>query len=202
MYYNPKVPLQLHLHLSKITESPVVPSYLVTLASSSLNVFFSIMLGNPVLCICEPQLPDWCDWVCNRFKPDPRFEGVKNFIRSGAFGDYDYSELLGSLEGNTGFGKGDYFLVGHDFPSYIECQDKVDKAYRDQEVRSLNPKHSVFSTVINTTALGNNIGVIDWSERSLDRETEISVRTRIFDYFDSWKYTLLSTSISMYILAP
>jgi hypothetical protein len=97
----------------------------------------------------------------NLHTPDPRFEGVKNFIRSGAFGDYDYSELLGSLEGNTGFGKGDYFLVGHDFPSYIECQDKVDKAYRDQEVRSLNPKHSVFSTVINTTALGNNFGVID-----------------------------------------
>ena len=57
-----------------------------------------------------------------------------NFIKSGAFGEYDYSELLGALEGDTGFGKGDYFLVGHDFPSYIECQDKVDEAYRDQEV--------------------------------------------------------------------
>jgi len=75
-----------------------------------------------------------CDWFCDQFKPDPRFVEVKNFIKSGAFGDYDYSELLGALEGDTGYGKGDYFLVGHDFPAYIECQDEVDKAYRDQEV--------------------------------------------------------------------
>jgi starch phosphorylase len=49
-------------------------------------------------------------------------------------GDYNYAPLLESLEGNEGFGKGDYFLVGKDFPSYIECQDKVDKAYQNQEV--------------------------------------------------------------------
>jgi len=73
------------------------------------------------------------DRAAGKFKPDPRFDEVKNFIRSGAFGDYDYSELLGSLEGDTGYGRGDYFLVGHDFPSYIECQDKVDEAYRDQQ---------------------------------------------------------------------
>ncbi|KAG0571982.1 hypothetical protein KC19_VG058800 [Ceratodon purpureus] len=73
------------------------------------------------------------DREAGKFVPDPRFEDVKNFIRSGAFGDYDYSELLGALEGNTGYGRGDYFLVGHDFPAYIECQDKVDEAYRDQE---------------------------------------------------------------------
>ncbi|KAH7425846.1 hypothetical protein KP509_11G073600 [Ceratopteris richardii] len=66
-----------------------------------------------------------------KFKPDPRFEEAKAFIRSGAFGKYDYTELLGSLEGNEGFGRGDYFLVGKDFPAYIECQDLVDKAYKD-----------------------------------------------------------------------
>jgi hypothetical protein len=71
--------------------------------------------------------------------PDARFEEVKSFIRSGAFGDYDYSELLGSLEGDSGFGRGDYFLVGHDFPAYIECQDKVDEAYRDQQVCNPTP---------------------------------------------------------------
>lgn len=41
---------------------------------------------------------------------------------------------MGSLEGNKGYGRADYFLVGKDFPSYIECQEKVDEAYQDQRV--------------------------------------------------------------------
>lgn len=67
------------------------------------------------------------------FKPDPRFEEAKNFIRSGAFGSYDYNPLLDSLEGNSGYGRGDYFLVGHDFPSYMDAQERVDKAYKDRK---------------------------------------------------------------------
>ncbi|CAO2816356.1 unnamed protein product [Amaranthus hypochondriacus] len=67
-----------------------------------------------------------------KFVPDPRFEEVKEYVRSGIFGSQNYDELLGSLEGDEGFGRGDYFLVGKDFPSYIECQEKVDEAYRDQ----------------------------------------------------------------------
>ncbi|KAK4430063.1 Alpha-1,4 glucan phosphorylase L-2 isozyme, chloroplastic/amyloplastic [Sesamum alatum] len=67
-----------------------------------------------------------------KFVPDPRFEEVKAFVRTGVFGPYNYDELMGSLEGNEGYGRADYFLVGKDFPSYIECQDKVDEAYRDQ----------------------------------------------------------------------
>ncbi|XP_054800677.1 alpha-1,4 glucan phosphorylase L isozyme, chloroplastic/amyloplastic [Prosopis cineraria] len=67
-----------------------------------------------------------------KFVPDPRFEEVKEFVRSGAFGHHNYDELMGSLEGNEGFGRADYFLVGKDFPSYIECQEKVNEAYRDQ----------------------------------------------------------------------
>ena len=66
---------------------------------------------------------------CLQFKPDPRFEEAKKLIRSGAFGSYDYNPLLDSLEGNTGYGRGDYFLVGHDFPSYIDAQSRVDEAY-------------------------------------------------------------------------
>lgn len=46
------------------------------------------------------------------------------------FGSYDYNPLLESLEGNSGYGRGDYFLVGHDFPSYMDTQAKVDEAYR------------------------------------------------------------------------
>ncbi|CAL1392227.1 unnamed protein product [Linum trigynum] len=68
-----------------------------------------------------------------KFIADPRFEEVKEFVRSGVFGGNSYDELLGSLEGNEGYGRGDYFLVGKDFPSYIECQEEVDKAYRDQQ---------------------------------------------------------------------
>ena len=69
-----------------------------------------------------------------QFKPDPRFEEAKAFIRSGVFGKYNYNDLLGSLEGNEGYGRGDYFLVGKDFPSYIESQDEIDEAYKDTEV--------------------------------------------------------------------
>ncbi|KAF6165174.1 hypothetical protein GIB67_000758 [Kingdonia uniflora] len=68
-----------------------------------------------------------------KFVPDPRFEEVKEYVRSGVFGPYSYNELMGSLEGNEGYGRADYFLVGKDFPSYIECQEKVDEAYRDQK---------------------------------------------------------------------
>ncbi|XP_039011312.1 alpha-glucan phosphorylase 1-like [Hibiscus syriacus] len=68
-----------------------------------------------------------------KFIPDPRFEEVKKFVRSGVFGSSSYDELLGSLEGNKGFGRADYFLVGKDFPSYIDCQAKVDEAYKDQK---------------------------------------------------------------------
>ncbi|XP_054808783.1 alpha-1,4 glucan phosphorylase L-2 isozyme, chloroplastic/amyloplastic-like isoform X2 [Prosopis cineraria] len=68
-----------------------------------------------------------------RFVADPRFEEVKAYVRSGAFGPYNYEELMGSLEGNEGYGRADYFLVGKDFPNYIECQEKVDEAYRDQK---------------------------------------------------------------------
>lgn len=59
---------------------------------------------------------------------------MKEYVRSGVFGSSDYQELIGSLEGNEGFGRADYFLVGKDFPSYIECQEQVDKAYRDEKV--------------------------------------------------------------------
>lgn len=68
--------------------------------------------------------------------PDPRFEEVMDYVRSGVFGSQNYDELLASLEGDEGFGRGDYFLVGKDFPSYIECQEEVDEAYRDEKVRS------------------------------------------------------------------
>ncbi|KAA8549361.1 hypothetical protein F0562_001045 [Nyssa sinensis] len=68
-----------------------------------------------------------------QFKPDPQFEEAKKFIRTGAFGSYNYSPLLESIEGNSGYCLGDYFLVGHDFPSYMEAQARVDEAYKDRK---------------------------------------------------------------------
>lgn len=65
-----------------------------------------------------------------QFVPDPRFQETKEFIKSGVLGDFDYEPLLDSLEGNSGFGRGDYFLVGYDFPSYLEAQAKVDETYK------------------------------------------------------------------------
>nr|GMD17408.1 alpha-glucan phosphorylase, H isozyme [Ipomoea batatas] len=41
--------------------------------------------------------------------------------------------MLDSLEGDSGYGRGDYFLVGQDFPSYIDAQAKVDEAYKDRK---------------------------------------------------------------------
>ncbi|KAK4490734.1 hypothetical protein RD792_001437 [Penstemon davidsonii] len=70
--------------------------------------------------------------AAGKFVSDERFEEVKKFVRSGVFGYCNYDELMGSLEGNEGYGRADYFLVGKDFPSYIECQEEVDNAYRDQ----------------------------------------------------------------------
>ncbi|KAL4568530.1 hypothetical protein LXL04_024144 [Taraxacum kok-saghyz] len=67
-----------------------------------------------------------------KYVADPCFEEVKEYVKSGVFGN-SYDELMGSLEGDEGFGRGDYFLVGKDFPSYIQCQEKVDEAYRDQK---------------------------------------------------------------------
>ena len=74
----------------------------------------------------------WSNFIaCSlQFTPDSRFEEAKHYIRSGVFGSYDYNPLLDSLEGNFGYGRGDYFLVGHDFPTYIDAQARVDEAYK------------------------------------------------------------------------
>lgn len=80
------------------------------------------------------HLVTFCSLTSQQFVPDPSFEEVKDFVKSGVFGPCNYDELIGSLEGNEGFGRADYFLVGKDFPSYIECQEEVDKAYHDQKV--------------------------------------------------------------------
>ncbi|KAI4368940.1 hypothetical protein MLD38_017440 [Melastoma candidum] len=68
-----------------------------------------------------------------QFAPDPRFEEVKAYMRTGVFGLYNYEESMGSLEGNECYGRADYFLVSKGFRGYLACQEKVDKAYQDQK---------------------------------------------------------------------
>merc|ERR1712100_887033 len=74
------------------------------------------------------------------FKPDPRFTETKDWLMSEVFKSKGTTEacqtidsVLGSLEGNEGFGTGDYFLVGYDFPSFIEAISDADEAYKNRE---------------------------------------------------------------------
>lgn len=41
--------------------------------------------------------------------------------------------VMGSLEGNEGFGIGDYFCVGYDFPAFLDAMAQADAAYKDQK---------------------------------------------------------------------
>ena len=70
--------------------------------------------------------------AAGKFVPDPRFVETVDYIKSGVFGE-TFEDMLDSLEGNEGFGRGDYFCVAADFPAYIEAQEKVDEAYLDQD---------------------------------------------------------------------
>jgi len=85
--------------------------------------------------------PRRAERAAGKFVPDPRFTETMDYVKSGVFGDF--SELLSSLEGNEGFGRGDYFLVGVDFPSYLEAQEKVDEYYKDYDAWT---KSSILST--------------------------------------------------------
>ena len=86
------------------------------------------------------------DRAAGKFVPDPLFAETMDYIKSGIFGE-SFEELLGSLEGNEGFGRGDYFCVGHDFRSYVEQLDAVDEHWKDQD-------KWVTSSIINTANSG------------------------------------------------
>ncbi|KAJ7943370.1 Alpha-1,4 glucan phosphorylase [Quillaja saponaria] len=110
-------------------------------ASGTSNMKFA-MNGSHEIAVLRKERAE------GKFVPDSRFEEVKAFVRSGVFGPYNYEELIGSLEGNEGYGRADNFLVGKDFPSYIECQEKVDEAYRDQKMdKNVNLEFSWFTQV-------------------------------------------------------
>jgi len=63
------------------------------------------------------------------FSIDPSLASVFAAIRSNTFGDSGrFSALCSSITDH-----GDYYLVSDDFASYVQTQDLVDEAYRDQE---------------------------------------------------------------------
>ena len=59
---------------------------------------------------------------------DTRLARVIRMIRSGVFGDpEDSAALMDQLEPQR-----DYYLIGHDFPSYLEALDRADLAYANR----------------------------------------------------------------------
>ncbi|RDW79616.1 alpha-1,4 glucan phosphorylase [Coleophoma cylindrospora] len=64
-----------------------------------------------------------------RHELDPNLTKVFDSIKSGTFGDVNsFSALIGAIEDH-----GDYYLVSDDFLSYIQTQDLVDQAYKNQD---------------------------------------------------------------------
>ncbi|KAJ4977024.1 hypothetical protein NE237_002130 [Protea cynaroides] len=62
-------------------------------------------------------------------KPSLQFARIVRMIREGYFGFKDYfGSLCDAVEGN-----GDFYLLEHDFESYLEAQASADKAFVDQK---------------------------------------------------------------------
>jgi len=62
------------------------------------------------------------------YKPDKRLLLVLDQIKRGVFGDGSIFEpLLNSVSGGN-----DFYLLGADFPSYLEIQEQIDATYKDQ----------------------------------------------------------------------
>ena len=60
---------------------------------------------------------------------DDRFKQVLGMIQIGKFGDVaGFQPLLDSLAPGN-----DYYLVHYDFPTYLDAQERVDAAYKDQD---------------------------------------------------------------------
>jgi len=73
-----------------------------------------------------PEIPEATRRMKEGAAWDGRLVNVVNMIRSGKFGNpLDFEPVLNSIENGK-----DRYLVAHDFASYLECQDRVDKEYK------------------------------------------------------------------------
>eukprot|EP01112_Ceratiomyxa_fruticulosa_P018441 TRINITY_DN588_c0_g1_i15.p1 TRINITY_DN588_c0_g1~~TRINITY_DN588_c0_g1_i15.p1 ORF type:complete len:293 (+),score=56.29 TRINITY_DN588_c0_g1_i15:443-1321(+) len=60
-------------------------------------------------------------------KQDPRFTAVLDVIASGAFGNAEeFKPIITAMKMEN-----DHYLLGYDFPSYLEAQEAIDVAYCD-----------------------------------------------------------------------
>mmetsp|Transcript_18912 Transcript_18912/g.48503 ORF Transcript_18912/g.48503 Transcript_18912/m.48503 type:complete len:893 (-) Transcript_18912:474-3152(-) len=89
----------------------------------------------------EEELPGILQKAKNGHYPvDGRLGKVFDAIRAGRFstGDDEFTQeicaILDMLNNTTAAGTwdGDKYLVIHDFPSYVDCQDRVDREYQDK----------------------------------------------------------------------
>ncbi|GJN23255.1 hypothetical protein PR202_gb10889 [Eleusine coracana subsp. coracana] len=62
-----------------------------------------------------------------KFMPDPRFEEVKEFVRSGVFGTYNYDELMGSWKGMKVMDVQIIFLLARTSPVTLNARKKLMK---------------------------------------------------------------------------
>eukprot|EP00281_Chroomonas_sp_CCMP1168_P020312 CAMPEP_0206226596 /NCGR_PEP_ID=MMETSP0047_2-20121206/8180_1 /ASSEMBLY_ACC=CAM_ASM_000192 /TAXON_ID=195065 /ORGANISM="Chroomonas mesostigmatica_cf, Strain CCMP1168" /LENGTH=893 /DNA_ID=CAMNT_0053649703 /DNA_START=88 /DNA_END=2769 /DNA_ORIENTATION=+ len=71
------------------------------------------------------EIPDATRKMKNGAPWDNRLQDVFKTIRSGKFGNpVDFEPVLNSIEDGN-----DRYLLAHDFASYLECQDRVDKEF-------------------------------------------------------------------------
>mmetsp|Transcript_11139 Transcript_11139/g.13156 ORF Transcript_11139/g.13156 Transcript_11139/m.13156 type:complete len:903 (-) Transcript_11139:212-2920(-) len=74
----------------------------------------------------------------DEFEPCDDFTAVMDAIKEGEFGEEDsgyFDMLLDAIVGEEGahYLPKDFYLLGRDFPSYLEAHEKVDELYKDQE---------------------------------------------------------------------
>lgn len=76
------------------------------------------------------------------YKPDKRFTLVLDLIKKGLFGDPSIFEpIINSLTGGN-----DFYILGPDFPSYLEVQERIDATYKDQAQWTKMSMTSAFNT--------------------------------------------------------
>ncbi|KAF5838571.1 phosphorylase, glycogen [Dunaliella salina] len=110
-----------------------------TLDGATVEIVDEIGIENAfIFGVKTPEVPE-LRAQRHSYQPDQRFNNVINAIRSGQFGWNDYLEpVLHNITNG-----GDYYLVANDFVPYLEAQERVDEAYKDQ---SRWNKMSIMST--------------------------------------------------------
>jgi len=92
------------------------------------------------------------------FQPSQDFLATTEYIKRGIFGDFE--GLMSTLEGNEGYGRADWFLLGYDFDGYVGAQRRVDAMYKDQKkwIRA-----SIISTA-NSSKFSSDRSIAEYAE--------------------------------------